>query len=116
MKRQSVIRDILFTVLTFGLWNVYVQIRQIYDLNELLGREEYHFVKIVLLSILTLGLYFCYHEYKMSRQLYDLYYGKGSYPYRPYAYAFLTFLGLWFIVDSSQQAMLNLISERKHGS
>jgi hypothetical protein len=111
VTRSSIIKDILLTCLTLGIWNLYVQIRQIADINQLLGvREIPSFAKVFLFSVLTLGIYFCYHEYKLTNKLHSLNYNK-TYPGNEYFMGFLTFLGLWFIVDSYQQSLINAYLE-----
>jgi hypothetical protein len=107
LKTNSVIRDIFFTIITFGLWNFYVQFRQIEDVNDILGQPKLpSLLKVLLLSIITLGLYFCYYEYKLTKILHQLNYQK-TYTFNEVACGLMTFIGLWFIVDSYQQSLIN---------
>jgi hypothetical protein len=109
--KRSIFWDIVWTVLTFGLFNIYVQIRQIMDSNDILGREEFSFWKLLVLSILTLGLYFMYFEYKMTKELQLAV--NGSYSKEVcWLCAIATFFGLWFVVDSYQQSLINLYSTK----
>lgn len=107
VTRSSVIRDIVLTILTFGLWNIYVQMRQIWDVNEL-AREEIapSFVWVIIYSILTLGIYFGYHEYKLTKKLHLLN-GHSEGKLIEIGSALLAILGFWFIVDSYQQNLIN---------
>jgi uncharacterized membrane protein YjgN (DUF898 family) len=107
IKRKSIFWDIFWTVMTFGLFNLWVQIRQIEDTNDLLGRDEYSMWKLVLLTLITLGLYFVWHEYKMTRDIYRTVHGVEG---KDVAFwcAVAAFFGLWFVVDSYQQSLLNL--------
>jgi hypothetical protein len=106
--KSSILLDILLTILTFGLWNFYVQMRQIWDVNELLPKDKPipSVVLVLVFSILTLGLYFCYHEYKLTKKLHILQYGVAN-PTIEYGAAILSFFGLWFVVDSYQQNLIN---------
>lgn len=107
VSKSSILKDILLTFLTLGLWNLYVQIRQIADVNELLGdREVPSFAFVFLLSVITLGIYFCYHEYKLTRELHKLNFNEVYTPTEVLV-SLLTFFGLWFIVDSYQQSLIN---------
>jgi hypothetical protein len=108
---RSIVWDIVWTVLTFGLFNLWVQIRQIMDVNDILGREEFSMWKVFLLTILTLGLYFCYYEYQMTKQLQLAV--NGSYSKEVcWLTAIASFLGLWFVVDGYQQSLINLYAKR----
>jgi len=105
--RKTIFLDIFFTVLTGGLFNIWVQYRQIRDSNTLLPESEQNsFFLLVLFSILTLGIYFIWHEYKLTHELHLKVYGKPE-PTLEFLSALGTFFGLWFIVDSYQQSLLN---------
>lgn len=117
LRPKSIFLDILFTILTFGLFNLWIQIRQIVDSNEILEKDEFSFFKMALLTIITLGFYFVWHEYKMTKLLHQKVYANepGSSDVAALISAVATFLGLWFLVDSYQQYLINSIIER-HGS
>jgi len=116
MKAKSVILDIFFTLVTFGLWNFWVQYRQIRDINKITGGDEIPSVWFVaILSLITFGLYFCYHEYRLTRELHQLNYGE-TYPLFEVLFCLLTYVGLWFVVDSYQQYLLNQYIESKSAS
>lgn len=106
VDRKNIFLDIAFTLLTFGLFNLYVQFRQIEDVNEILGSEDFSFIKVILLSIITFGLYFCYHEYLLTRELHKLL-KKESEEFAGVMSAIAAFFGLWFVVDSFQQSLIN---------
>lgn len=114
VERKSVIKDIILTILTFGIWNIYVQIRQIHETNQLIGKDKIpHFIVVFLLSILTLGIYFAYHEYCLTKELHKLNYGK-RFELVEYVMAFSTFFGFWFFVDSYQQTLINKYIDDKN--
>ena len=107
IKYKSIFWDIFWTVLTVGLFNIWVQVRQILDTNELLGKPVYSMWKLLLLTLITLGFYFVWHEYKMTR---DLYLKVHGVPGKDVAFwcGVAAFFGLWFVVDSYQQSLINL--------
>ncbi len=57
---------LVLTVVTFGIFNLYWNYRQMRSCNELLGRREFSWLLWVLLCILTIGLYHFYYQYKMG--------------------------------------------------
>ena len=111
ISKKIIILDILFTVLTGGLFNLWVQYRQIRDSNRILPPEERKsFLLLILFTILTFGIYFIWHEFKMTSDLHLKVY-KRSEPLIEFLCAVCTFFGLWFIVDSYQQNLLNEYAE-----
>jgi hypothetical protein len=106
MKRHNVFIDFLLTVCTVYLFTIWVQIRQIHDVNEALKQDKYSVTKWFLLSVITIGLYHCYHEYKMTKDLVYLTTGEKKSAEAWWA-AFFTFWGLWVFVDLYHQSMLN---------
>lgn len=103
----------ILTVLSFGLYNFYVQIRQIEDLNDIYApNKQYSFFLTFLFSIITFGFYFCYHEYRMTLDLHQKVYGQTK-PWQSLWVIIATFFGLWFLVDSYQQGLINSYYERK---
>ena len=111
MKKHNFLIDILLTLITFGIWNLYVQMRQIHDYNDITG-EDMSVVLVFVLSILTFGLYFVYHEFRLTRELRKLL-GKPNFLVELFT-GVLAFIGLWFIVDSYQQVLLNEILEKQN--
>lgn len=106
-------RDLLLTVLTLGLWNLFVNIRQVNTVNTLINSKDQNssdkfppFSMVFLLSILTLGIYFCFHEYKMSKLLYRLNFNQSGHVAGILSFL-ATFFGLWFFVDTYQQMLIN---------
>lgn len=73
----------------------------------LLRRDEFPSPLILLLfSILTFGLYFVYHEFKMLRELNRLVYGEPE-TMIEVVLAGITYLGCWFLTDLYQQDLIN---------
>jgi hypothetical protein len=66
---RNIVLDLVLSVLTCFLYNVYVNYRQMLTVNHMLGTEKYSFVKWSLLTLVTCGLYHVYHEYIMSEDI-----------------------------------------------
>lgn len=112
MKKESIYRDFFLTLVTFGFWNIYVQIRQITDCNELIGKEKHNFLKMILFSIFTLGLFFAYHEYVLCMDLQEKLYGRRNRWHALWVFP-MAILGIWPTIDSYQQLLLNASLEGK---
>ena len=107
MKKQSIALDLILSIITLGFYNFFwVQIRQILDTNELLQEERFSYLQVLIFTILTLGLYFCYHQYLLTKTLHFKI-SKQRYVGREIACLLGSFLGLSFIVDAYQQQLLN---------
>jgi len=105
LKEHNIFADIFWTIVNIGLFNIYIQIRQILDVNEIMKEDQFSFWKMILLTIITLGFYFVYHEYRMTVVLHELVGRKDK--SIEIGVAVLTFLGFWFVVDSYQQVLIN---------
>jgi hypothetical protein len=111
-EQKSIFKDILFTFLTLGLFNIWVQFRQMVDTNLILGKDEFSPLKTLVFSVWTLGAYFAYHEYTLTRTLQKLVYHDDDWT-KPLWTIPATIFGLWFLVDSYQQSLINLYIERR---
>lgn len=111
MRKHSIWMDIFLTLITGGLFNLWVQVRQIWDANEMLDDDRFGIFKLIFLSIVTFGIYFAFHEYKMTRELHERLY-KMRYPEIEIACGIATFFAMWFFVDSYQQVLMNQWAEK----
>ena len=106
-KKKIILIDLILIILTGGLWNLWMQYRQIRDYNNLIGENRYSFIFWLFFSLLTLGLYHVYHEYKLTRDICLL---EGNIK-DPEIYAILagviSITGLWIFVDLYQQEIIN---------
>jgi len=102
---KNIFLDILFTLLTCGLFNIWIQYRQIQALNLMLNEEKYKFLHWSLFTLLTCGLYHIYHEWRMSRDLAKLS-GRDDSIEGGLAIV-LSVVGLTIIVDAIQQSRIN---------
>ncbi len=110
IERKSILFDILLTIITGGLWNLWVQYRQIRDSNAILPPEKQKsFILLLLFSVLTFGLYFVWHEFKLTKDLHIKVYGSDRLEIEILC-GIASFFGLWFIVDSYQQSLMNEIA------
>ena len=62
---RAIAWDIVWTLLTCGLYNIYIQSEQIKAVNEMLHEPKYSFWPWLLFTFFTCGLYHVYHEYRM---------------------------------------------------
>lgn len=97
--------DIIWTVLTCGLYNIYVQYRQIHAVNAMLKQDKYHFGWWALFTLVTFGLYHIYHEYRISEDIAKLVNEPQS--SLPIISIICTVLGVWIVADAIQQTYIN---------
>lgn len=113
IDKKSILIDILLTLLTGGLWNLWVQYRQVRDTNLVLPEgQQKSFILLILFSLLSFGLYFVWHEFKLTKELHILVYGSDRMEIEILC-GVASFFGLWFIVDSYQQTLINEFCDKK---
>lgn len=101
---RNVFLDIIFTLITCGLFNIYIQYCQILSINDMLQEERYSFLKWFLFSIVSCGLYHIYHEYVKGEDI-DRCIGLGG--NTGVVCLLLTIFGLSIIADAIQQKHIN---------
>lgn len=97
--------DIIWTLLTCGLYNLHVQNEQMKALNSMLNQEKYQFWPWAAFTLVTCGIYHVYHEYRMMLDL-SLVTKKGGSTEAFMCAAFAAF-GLHIIADCIQQTYIN---------
>lgn len=102
---RNITKDVIFTILTCGLFNLYVQHRQMLAINALLKEEKYKFWTWFLLTLVTCGIYHIYHEYRKSSDLAAAM--KDQSPNEPLVVLLLLIFGLFFVADAIQQSHIN---------
>ena len=102
---RNIALDILLTILTLGLFNLWVQHRQMVAVNAMLGQQKYSFWLWALLSLITCGIYHIYHEYRKSDDLARLLGRQASND--GLVSLLLTIIGLGIISDAIQQSRIN---------
>jgi hypothetical protein len=103
---RNIALDIILTLLTCGLWNLFVQYRQMEATNFFLNESRYSFAAWLVFCLLTCGLYHFYHEYRMSQdlQLISPMMGEAQ---MPLVHLLLSIFGLSIITDALQQSHIN---------
>jgi hypothetical protein len=101
---RNIFFDILFSLLTCGLYNIYIQFKQIEAINDMLKEERYSFLKWAVFSFLTLGLYHLYHEYVMSNDIDQCLGGDQN---LGIISLILSIFGLSLVADAIQQYNIN---------
>ena len=111
---SSIAADIIFTLITCGIYNLFVQNRQIKALNYILGGNKYSFIKWLLLTICTCGIYHVYHQYILSKDL-DGSTGKQN-PNLPLISLLLTLFGMTMLADAFIQNVINEYFGARHAT
>ena len=102
---RNIVLDIILTLITLGIWNLYVQYKQMVTLNTMMGEEKYNFVAWFFLSLITCGLYHIYHEYRKSGDLVKIV--EGTDQNLPLITVVLSLFGLSIVADAIQQSVIN---------
>lgn len=108
MKKNLLI-DFLLILISGGLWNLWMQYRQIRDFNIFLGTNRFSFLKWFFLTLITFGLYHIYHEYRLTRDMYESQIGSPEGFEVGLIAGIISATGLWILVDLYQQSILNEI-------
>lgn len=107
LERKNLILDLILILLTAGIWNVWMQYRQIRDFNTLQNVVQYSFFKWLILTVITFGLYHIYHEYKLTRDLWQTYSDNQDGLEVGLIAGLVSATGAWIFVDLYQQSVLN---------
>jgi Domain of unknown function (DUF4234) len=102
---SNVVVDILLTLITFGIYNVYLQRRQMHAVNHMLQVPKYSFLRWAILTIFTFGLYHVYHEYVLSRDIFNVLGLPAS--NEPLLHTVLSIFGFSIVADALQQNAIN---------
>jgi len=102
---RSIAIDIILTLVTCGLWNLFVQYKQINSVNQMINVQKYSFLPWLLLTFITFGLYHIYHEFRKSEDIDRCIGVEGS--NLPLITLVLTIFGLSIVADAIQQASIN---------
>ena len=102
---RNIALDIVFTLLSCGLFNIYVNYVQMQAVNHMLKEQKYNFVHWILLTLITCGLYHIYHEYRKSTDI-DRCMGKEN-SNEAILNVALTAFGLFIVADAIQQVQIN---------
>ena len=102
---RNIAVDLVLSVITLGIFNLFVQYHQVRAVNAMLGENKYSFRKWFIFTFISCGLYNIYHEYVKSI---DISIVSGSDRQISGLIAILSSLfGLFFINDAIQQKEIN---------
>ena len=106
---SNIALDIIFSIITCGIYWFFWQARQIRALNYMLREERFSFLLWFLLTIATCGLFNIYYEYIMAQGIVEVQRREGK-PITnelPVLSLVLSIFGLHMITDAIQQNEIN---------
>ena len=106
---SNVAIDVLLSIVTCGIYNLFWQARQFRVLNAFLGREQFRFWTWLLLTLVTCGIYHIYNEYLMGRSITTIQRRIGKPPADNLSLIslLLSIFGLTVVADAIQQSEIN---------
>lgn len=109
----SIPKYLIITIITFGLFNLYWNYRQMQACNDLLDENEFSFFTWLLLIIVTIGLYHIYYQFKMGRAIVDIQksMNERTFDLLPVISVLVTIFGLSIVVDCIHQNEINKLVE-----
>ena len=119
LQETNIVLYLILCFFTFGLFYFVWQYKQFKQCNVLLGEDRHGYIKWILFSILTFGLYHVYHEYKFSQDIIVLQekYGlKQNGSEYPILCLIISVFGFFLIVDFIHQDELNKIIQKHNQS
>jgi hypothetical protein len=104
---------LILSIVTFFVWDLYWNWRQMRTCNELLGRKEFGFILWLFLCAITFGLYYFYYQYKMGAAIVEIALERGVEPLHelPLISVAAALLGFGIIADCIHQFEINRIVE-----
>jgi DNA-directed RNA polymerase subunit RPC12/RpoP len=111
---SAIVTDILLSLVTCGVYQLFWQARQMKALNYLLGEERFSFLKWLLLTLVTCGIYHIYYEYVMARSINEVQLDLGIRVSGelPLLSVLLSIFGISIAADAIQQHEINKICGR----
>lgn len=103
---RNIAVDIVLTFVLCGLWNIYVQAKQMDAVNAMIKQQKYAFWPWLGLSLITCGIWHIYHEFRMSTDIAQVM-GKPKDSNDPVVALVLSIIGLSIVVDAIQQTEIN---------
>lgn len=112
--RSQIGLDVLFVLLTCGIYGFFWQYRQMQFFNQMAGRQRFSFLKWLFFSFITCGLYHLYHEYVMASEIIDL---QEKHRFTksdglPILSVAIGVISLGLVADAIQQLEINKIIDR----
>ncbi len=111
---SNIALDIVFSLITCGIYYFFWQARQFRAVNHLLEQERYNFWLWFILSLVTCGLYNIYYEYYLANGLVEAQekHGRQKSKDLPVLSLVLTIIGLSIVTDAIQQNEINKFFEK----
>jgi hypothetical protein len=111
--RGEIIKDILFTLLTCGIYGLFWQNRLFKAVNALSGQERFSFWPWLLLTMITCGLYNLYAQYQYGQTLIDAQRAAGVKVNDTLAWLslILNIFGLGIVMMAIDQHEINLLGD-----
>ena len=112
--KLSIAKYVIFSIITFGIFNIYWQYKQMMFVNRASGEEKFSFVKWLIFTIITCGIYHIYYEYVMGREIIFLQEKFGIIKSQdlPVISIVLSIIGLTIVTDAIQQREINLMVDK----
>lgn len=112
--KSNIAWDVVLSILTCGIYNLFWQYRQIRAINTLLGEERLSFTRWLILSVLTCGIYHIYYEYIVGREIEALQerFAVTRSSSLPATSVILAVVGLSIVADAIQQREINTLVDK----
>ena len=109
----NIITDIIFTLLTCGIYGLFWQNRIFKAVNSLSGQNRFTFWPWFFLTIITCGIYNMYIQYVLGKALLDGQIAEGVRPNEslPILALLLTIFGLGIVAIAIEQNEINNLCE-----
>lgn len=106
---SNIATDIVLSLITCGIYNLFWQARQFRALNAFVGREEFRFWTWFFLTLVTCGIYHVYTQYRMGAVITEINRKLGLPPNENLALIslLLSIFGLVLVADAIQQSEIN---------
>jgi hypothetical protein len=110
---SNIVTDIIFTVLTCGIYGLFWQNRLFKTANTLIDQQRFNFWPWFFLTLLTCGIYNIYIQYVFGKTLSDALIAEGGKPNDslPILALLLTIFGLGIVVMAIEQNEINTLCE-----
>jgi hypothetical protein len=105
---------LLLTLVTFFLFNLYWNYRQMQACNDLLERNEFGFLSWLVLVIVTCGIYHLFYQYRMGAAINEIQerFDRPVTDGLPVLSVVAAILGFGIVADCIHQYEINLIVTR----
>ena len=106
---KSIVRSIIFSIITCGIYGLVWQNHRFETLNGWLGRRQFSFWKWFGVGIITCGIYVIYTEYLVARSMNEIQrrYGFEVETNYPLLFVILSCVGLSIVAQCIQQSEIN---------